>query len=99
MWKHSLCEHLTKDSKKYIHQKIQDATSDPFGYFYLTFKIHKTHISMGPVCSNLASLLPDSLGQWVDLVLQPVVTSQPTYFKDSFAVKRELNTLATTPPM
>jgi len=63
MWKHSLCEHLTKDSKKYIHQKIQDATSDPFGYFYLTFKIHKTHISMGPVCSNLASL-PHSLGQW-----------------------------------
>ncbi len=25
-WKHSLCDHLTKDSKKYICQKIQDAT-------------------------------------------------------------------------
>jgi hypothetical protein len=51
---------------------------------------------MRPVCSNLASL-PHSLGQWVDLVLQPVVTSQPTYFKDSFALKRELNTLVIPP--
>jgi len=29
--------------------------------------------------------------------LQPVVTSQPTYFKDSFALKRELNTLVIPP--
>jgi hypothetical protein len=34
---------------------------------------------------------------WVDLVLQPVVTSQPNYFKDSFALKRELNTLVIPP--
>ncbi len=94
--KHSLCDHLTKDSKKYIRQKIRDTTSDPFGYFYLTIKIHKTPISMRPICSNLASQ-PHSLGQWVAFVLQPVVTSQTTYFKDSFALKRKLNTLVIPP--
>jgi hypothetical protein len=82
---HSICNLLTKDCRKYIHQKIQDARSDPF-------EIHKTPVSTRPVCSNLASL-PHSLGQWVDLALQPVVTSQPTYFKDSFDLKCEFNTL------
>ena len=85
-----------QDSRNYIRQKIREATSDPFGYFYLTIKIHKTPISTRPVCSDLASL-PHLLGQWVDLALQPVVTSQPTYFKDSFALKRELNTLVIPP--
>ncbi len=66
--KHSLSDHLTKDRKKYIRQKIRYAISDPFGYFYLTIKIHKTPISTRPVCSDLASL-PHSLGQWLDLVL------------------------------
>ena len=94
--KHSLSDHLTQDSRNYIRQKIREASSDPFGYFYLTIKIHKTPISTRPVCSDLASL-PHSLGQWVDLALQPVVTSQPTYFKDSFALKRELNTLVIPP--
>jgi hypothetical protein len=83
---------LTIDRRNYIRKKISKASSDPFRYFYLTIKIHKTPISMRLVCSNLASL-PHSLGQWVDLVLQLVVTSQPTYFKDSFALKHELNTL------
>ncbi len=94
--KHSLSDHLTKDRKKYIRQKIRDGISDPFGYFYLTIKIHKTPISMRPVCSDLASL-PHSLGQWLDLVLQSVMTDQPTYFKDSFALKCELNTLVIPP--
>ena len=90
--RHSLSDHLNIDRRNYIRKKISEASSDPFGYFYLTIKIHKTPISTRPVCSDLASL-PHSLGQWVDLVLQPVVTSQPTYFKDSFALKRELKTL------
>ncbi len=94
--KHSICNLLTKDSRKYIHQKIQHARSDPFGYVYLTIKIHKTAISTRPICSNL-SCLPHILGQWVDLVLQPAVTSQPTYFKDLFNLKHELNTLVIPP--
>jgi len=93
---HSPSNHLTQDSRNYNHQKIREATSDPFGYFYLTLKIHKTPISTRPICSDLASL-PHSLGQWVDLALQPVVTSQSTYFKDSFALKRKLNTLVISP--
>ncbi len=91
-WKYSICESLNLDRRTYIRKQILKATLDPFGYLYLTIKIHKTPISTRPICSNLASL-PHSLGQWVDLVLQPLVTSQPTYFKDSFTLKRKLNTL------
>jgi len=87
----SLSDHLTQDSSNYIHQKICEAASEPFGYFYLTIKIHKTPIFTRPICSDLASL-PHSLGQWVDLALQPVVTNQPT-----FALKRELNELLIPP--
>jgi hypothetical protein len=92
MQKYSICESLNLDRRTYIRKQILKATLVPFGYLYLTIKIHKTPIFMRPVCSNLTSL-PQSLGQWVDLVLQPVVTSQPTYFKDSFTLRCELNTL------
>ncbi len=92
MRKYSICESLNHDRRTYIRKQILKATLDPFRYLYLTIKIHKTPISTRPVCSDLASL-PHSLGQWVGLVLQPVVTSQPTYFKDSFALRRKLNTL------
>jgi hypothetical protein len=92
MRKHSICESLNLDRRTYIHQQILKATLYPFGYFYLTIKILKTPISTRPICSDLASL-PHSLGQWVDLILQTMVTSQPTYFKDSFTLKCELNTL------
>ena len=89
-------DHLTQHSRSFIRQKICKAASDPFGYFYFTIKIHKTPISTRPICSDLASL-PHSLRQWVDLALQPVVTSQPTYFKDSFALKRKLMNSSSLP--
>lgn len=52
MQKNSLCDNLTKDSKKYIRQKIRNATSTPFGfgYFYPTIKIHKSHINDTQKC-------------------------------------------------
>ena len=39
-WRHSLSDHLTQDRRDYIRQKIREASSDSFGYFYLTSKIH-----------------------------------------------------------
>ena len=75
---------------------MEEAKDDPFGYFYLLYKLHKTPMSSRPVCSDCASL-PYSLGEWVDLMLQPIVKAQPTYFKNSFELKQELNKLELPP--
>jgi hypothetical protein len=49
---YKLCEYLTKVSVNYIQYWIQKNRSDPFGYFYLTIKIHKGPLSTRPVCSD-----------------------------------------------
>ena len=81
---------LSQDARSYIRYWIQKNRFDPFGYFYLTIKIHKTPVSTRPVCSDCASLV-HPLGKWLDYALQPVVADQPFYFKDSFSLKQELD--------
>ncbi|KAL7549859.1 hypothetical protein ACHAWF_013119 [Thalassiosira exigua] len=70
--------------------------NDPFGYFYLLYKLHKQPVSTRLVCSDCGSL-PHALGQWVDKQLQPIAKAQATYFKKSFDLKKEVNSL-TLPP-
>jgi hypothetical protein len=70
--------------------------ADPFGYFHLTIKIQKTLSSTCPVCSDCASLV-HPLSKWLNLLLQPVVACQPSYFKDSFTLKQELDKLILPP--
>lgn len=76
----------------YIRKKLEETEDEPFGYFYLLYKLHKSPIKTRPVCSDCASL-PHALGQWVDEMLQPIVKAQHTYFRDSFVLKRELDQL------
>jgi hypothetical protein len=94
--KHNMCEYLTKDATKYIRHWTQKNHSDPFGYFYLTIKIHKGPLSTRPVCSDCTSLV-HPLGKWLDQVLQPIVASQPFYFKDSFTLKQDIDKLNLPP--
>ena len=94
--KYDSVESLTSDSQKYIRYHIQKNYFDPFGYFYLNVKIHKEKLGTRPVCSDCASLV-HPLGKWLDMVLQEFVTTQHTYFKDSFTLKRELNELVLPP--
>jgi len=49
----------------YIRKKLDLTFKDPFGYFYLLYKLHKDPISTRPVCSDCGSL-HHALGQWVD---------------------------------
>jgi len=83
---------LTDSAVKFIRKKLDETIEDPYGYFYLMPKLHKTPLKTRPVCSDCASL-PHALGQWVDEMLQPIVKTQPTYFKNSFALKKELDEL------
>ena len=89
-WVSTYSMELSDDAQKFIRRKLSETIKDPFGYFYLTIKLHKTPISTRPVCSDCASL-PHALGQWVDEQLQPIVKGQSTYFKNSFDLKKELD--------
>ncbi len=91
-----MCDRLTKDAINYIRHNTMKNRSDPFGYFYLTIKIHKTPVSTRSISSDCASLV-HPLGKWLDLILQPVVASQPSYVKDSFTLKQELDKLVLPP--
>jgi hypothetical protein len=83
---------LSANAKKFIQKKLGETINNPFGYFYLTIKLHKSPVSTRPVCSNCTSL-PHALGQWVDEQLQPIVKGQSTYFKNSAELKKELDKL------
>ena len=65
---------------------------DPFAYFYLLYKIHKTPIKTRPVSSQCGSV-SYAIGQYVDEMLQPTAKAQQSYFQDSFALKKLLNGL------
>jgi hypothetical protein len=68
---------LTDDVVRYIRHHLEISSKDPFGYFYLTVKLHKTPISTRPVCSDCASVL-HAIGKWLDTQLQPIVKEQKT---------------------
>ena len=83
---------LPKQVVDYIGKKLDLPIEDPFGYFYLLYKLYKEPVSTRPVCSDCGSL-PHALGQWVDEQLQPIMQAQETYIKDSFSFKSEISKL------
>jgi hypothetical protein len=91
-WTRDYRENLTDEIVHYIRHHLDTTIKDPFGYFYLLIKLHKTPISTRPVCSDCASL-PHALGKWVDTQLQPIVQRQKTYFKNSQALKHLLDNM------
>ena len=95
-WISKFRKHLDDDSVKFIRKQMSAAMEDPFGYFYLLYKIHKTPIKTRPVVSDCASVT-HSLGKWVDVMLQPFAQDLPSFFKDSFELKKTLNTINVPP--
>ena len=93
-------KYIDKNDRKYISHHLHTNQRLPFGQFYLTYKIHKGMKNglwpTRPVCSDISSL-PHGLGKWVDQMLQPIASSQPSYFKDSFEFKNIISQL-TLPP-
>lgn len=65
---------LPQDVRQFLRSKLNETEADPFGYFYLLYKIHKTPVKTRPVCSDCASTT-HALGIWVDSMLQPIVKS------------------------
>ena len=44
-WTHRFRKSLPDDTIQYIRHQLEKTEKDPFGYFYLTIKLHKTPIS------------------------------------------------------
>lgn len=74
------------------HKKTEAWANDPFSYFYLTYKIHKTPLKTRPVVST-CGCVSFGIAQWVDVMLQPMAKAQQSYFKDSRALKKLLDNL------
>ena len=92
---------ISLDAIKYIRKHTADNMKDPFGYFYLMYKVHKMVkgqmiLKTRPVSSDCASIT-HPLGKWVDEMLKPIVQKLPTYFKDSFAFKELTEGLVLSP--
>ena len=82
-------------SHDFIKNHIDDTASNPFGQFYVMYKVHKGKNDDGswptrPVCSDVSSV-PHGLGKWVAEELNPLAQLQESYFKDSFALKSILD--------
>ena len=97
---HDFCNtHLNKglnhNDATYIRKSLAENT-DPFGFFYLMYKIHKPGRTTRPVCSDCSSLL-HGLGKWITTELNPIAQRQQSYFQNSFALKEMLDDMEVPP--
>ena len=87
---------LDRMDAKYIWHHMHTNRLNPFGQFYVTYKIHKgMKNNTWPtrlVCSDVSSI-QHGLGKWVDQMLQPIARAPSFYFKDSFAFKQLIDRL------
>jgi hypothetical protein len=92
--------HINKMDSKYIRLHMLNNQQNPYGQFYITYKIHKgmknNNWPTRPICSDVSSL-QHGLGKWVDTMLQPIAAAQISYFKDSFTLKTNLSLLQLPP--
>lgn len=93
-WLSDFEKDITDHEIKYIRSHMAKNSISPFGQFYIMYKIHKGmkegRWPTRPVCSDVSSM-PHGLGKWVTEKLQPIAEKQPSYFKDSFALKTQLD--------
>jgi hypothetical protein len=93
---------LEDDDHEYISSHLR-TNQDPFGYFYLLYKIHKLpsleNVELcptRPVCSSCGSI-DHPLGAWVNKELQPVAQAQPSFIKNSEALLKSIREVKLPP--
>lgn len=78
-------------------QRTLDQMKDPFAYFYLLAKVHKTPISTRPIVSVSGSILY-GLGKLVDAFLQRLCKRLPYRASSSYEVVTDLKLLENVSP-
>ena len=95
-WMDKYDKEFTKQERKYLlHQR--DTYENAFSTFYVTFKVHKSPpLKTRPIVSTSGTLLY-AVGVYVDSKLQLAAHRQKSYFKDTFALRKELATMDLPP--
>ena len=73
--------------EKFLRTNLR-SNEEPWGLFYLPFKVQKVLLETLPVmlyCVNLLHPLVQIITEW----LQPLARIQKSYFQDSFTLKRK----------
>ena len=83
---------LPEGNDKTFLQRSLGVVKDPFAYFYLLAKVHKTPWKSRPIILVSGSLL-HGLGKWVDACLQHVVATLPYVCRSSYHLSQELRDL------
>jgi hypothetical protein len=94
-WLKDYDKDLSKGERKFLRARKQSNT-EPFAFFYLTMKVHKSPLATRPIVSCSGSLL-EGLGLWIDDKLQQVARQMRSYFKSSFDLKQQLMQLQLPP--
>jgi hypothetical protein len=84
-----------KRDAKFLRRSL--SVKDPFAYFYITAKVHKTPFKTRPIVSVSGSLL-HGLGRWVDHYLQQICAGIPYRATSSQTLVDELRALGPLPP-
>ena len=69
---HGIMAEVSLGACQYIRHHTSKNRNDPYGYFYLLAKIHKSPMTTRPVCSDCASIV-HPLGKWLICVLSGFV--------------------------
>jgi hypothetical protein len=80
---------FTKEDLIFLQCSLK--VSDPFAYFYILAKVHKSPWKTCPVS------ITHRLGRWLDQQLQPICQKLPAYLKSSVELKQKLNALTYDP--
>lgn len=76
------------NDRKFLLRSME-SVSDPFSYFYLLAKVHKSPWKTRPIISCSGSIT-EGLGRWLDYQLQKIVSQLPYVIKSSFELKTTL---------
>lgn len=87
---------LSQQDRTFLLRSLADV-KDPFPHFYITWKLHKTPLKTRPIVSVSGSVL-HGLGRWLDIQLQPICATLPSFIKSSWELKQEIDRVPALPP-
>ena len=95
--KNFISEHkstISDNDQQFLNRTLK--VENPFSYFYITAKVHKTPWKARPIVSQCGSTL-DGLARWLTQQLKPLSQKMPSYLSSSKKLKTDLEELSLDP--